>query len=89
VGLQLVRVSDQDRTLFFCGDIIPTTAHLRSPWVMSYDLYPLTVIEEKKMILAQAVEEGWILFFEHDPTIAACTVKEQSGEVVVDQVVPF
>jgi glyoxylase-like metal-dependent hydrolase (beta-lactamase superfamily II) len=89
VGLQLVRVSDQDRTLFFCGDIIPTTAHLRSPWVMSYDLYPLTVIEEKKMILAQAVEERWILFFEHDPTIAACTVKEQGGEVVVDQVVLF
>jgi hypothetical protein len=41
------------------------------------------------MILAQAVEEDWILFFEHDPSIAACTVKEENGEIAVDRVVPF
>jgi hypothetical protein len=56
---------------------------------MAYDLYPLTVIEEKRMILAQAAEEKWTLFFEHDPLVAACTVKEQDGQVVVDQVIPF
>ncbi|HYR56739.1 MAG TPA: MBL fold metallo-hydrolase, partial [Myxococcaceae bacterium] len=89
VGLQLVRVSDGDQTLVFCGDLIPTVSHLRSSWVMAYDLYPLTVIEEKRMILAQAVEEKWTLFFEHDPLVAACTVKEQDGQVVVDQVIPF
>ena len=89
VGLQLVRVTDHGGTLFFCGDIIPTTSHLRSPWTMAYDLYPLTVLEEKKMILAQAVEEGWMLFFEHDPRIAACTVKEDAGEVTVDEVMAF
>jgi glyoxylase-like metal-dependent hydrolase (beta-lactamase superfamily II) len=89
VGLQLVRVSDGDQTLVFCGDLIPTVSHLRSSWVMAYDLYPLTVIEEKRMILAQAAEEKWTLFFEHDPLVAACTVKEQDGQVVVDQVIPF
>jgi glyoxylase-like metal-dependent hydrolase (beta-lactamase superfamily II) len=87
VGLQLVRVMDGERALVYCGDIIPTTAHLRASWIMAYDLYPLTTIEEKNMILAQAVEEGSMLFFEHDPEIAACTVKEQDGEVVVDHVV--
>lgn len=87
VGLQLVRVTDGDRSLVFCADLIPTVAHLRSSWSMGYDLYPLTVIEEKKMLLAQAMEDGWILFFEHDPQIAACTVKEEGGEVVVDRVV--
>jgi len=89
VGLQLVRVSDGDQTLVFCGDLIPTVSHLRSSWVMAYDLYPLTVIEEKRMILAQAAEEKWTLFFEHDPLVAACTVKEQDGQVVVDQVIAF
>jgi glyoxylase-like metal-dependent hydrolase (beta-lactamase superfamily II) len=89
VGLQLPQITDDDRSVFYCGDIIPTTAHLRSSWGMAYDLYPLTVIEEKKMILAQAAEERWTLFFEHDPRIAACTVKEENGEVVVDQVVSF
>ena len=87
VGLQLVKVGNGDQTVAFCGDLVPTTAHLRASWVMAYDLYPLTAIEEKKLLLAQAAEEGWVLFFEHDPNVAACTVKEEQGEVVVNEVV--
>ena len=89
VGLQLVRVGEDEQSLVFCGDLVPTSSHLRSSWQMAYDLYPLTTIEEKKMVLAQAVEDGSMLFFEHDPAIAACTVKDVNGQVVVDRVVPF
>ena len=85
----MVRVTDGDDSLVYCGDLVPTTAHLRSSWIMAYDLYPLTVIEEKKMILANAVEEGTVVFFEHDPQVAACTVKDEGGEVVVDRLVEF
>ncbi|MCS7213615.1 MAG: hypothetical protein NZ927_05290 [Candidatus Calescibacterium sp.] len=42
---------------------------------MSYDIQPLVTIEEKKKILKRAVEEGWILFFEHDPFSDCATVK--------------
>jgi glyoxylase-like metal-dependent hydrolase (beta-lactamase superfamily II) len=88
VGLQLVRVETEAGTCVFCGDLVPTTAHLKPAWVAAYDLYPLTVIEEKKQLLAQALEEHWVLFFEHDPNVAACTVKDDgSGNVVVDRVV--
>lgn len=88
VGLQLVRIEDADQTMVYCGDLVPTTSHLRVPWVAAYDLYPLTVIEEKKQLLAQALEEKWMLFFEHDPNVAACTVKDEGkGHVVVDAVV--
>jgi glyoxylase-like metal-dependent hydrolase (beta-lactamase superfamily II) len=86
VGLQLVRVERGGKTVVFCGDLVPTTAHLKAAWVAAYDLYPLTVIEEKKQLLAQAVEEGWILFLEHDPVVAACTVTEREGHAVVDEV---
>jgi len=88
VGLQLVRLESQDQTLVFCGDLIPTTAHLKPAWVAAYDLYPLTSIEEKKQLVAQAVEEQWTLFFEHDPNIAACTVKDDGhGRVEVDRAI--
>lgn len=89
VGLQLVRVTDGDRGVVFCGDLIPTSSHFKPSWAMAYDLYPLTLMEEKKMLLAQAVEERWILFFEHDPEIAGCTVREEEGETVVDEVIAF
>ncbi len=89
VGLQLVRLEAPGKTLVFCGDLIPTTAHLRTPWVASFDLYPLTTVEEKKQLLAQAVEENWLLFFEHDPQISVCTVKDDgSGHVIVDEITP-
>jgi glyoxylase-like metal-dependent hydrolase (beta-lactamase superfamily II) len=87
VGLQLVRITDGDASLVFCGDLVPTSAHLKPAWVMAYDLYPLTTIEEKKFLLAEAVESRTILFLEHDPELAACTVREQDGQVVVDEVV--
>jgi glyoxylase-like metal-dependent hydrolase (beta-lactamase superfamily II) len=87
VGLQLVRLSDGEASLVFCGDLVPTSAHLKPAWVMAYDLYPLTTIEEKKFLLAEAVESRTLLFLEHDPEIAVCTVREQDGQVVVDEVV--
>lgn len=87
VGMQLVRLEHGDEALVFCGDLVPTTAHLHAPWVSALDLYPLTSIEEKKQVLAQAVEERWRLVFTRDPLVAACTVKDDGcGHVVVDEV---
>lgn len=88
VGLQLVRVYEPEgRCLVFCADLVPTTAHLRPAWAMAYDLQPLTVLEEKTELLAQAAESGWILAFEHDPNIAACTVREVEGEIQLAEVI--
>jgi hypothetical protein len=38
-------------------------------------------------LVAQALEDGWRLFFSRDPNIAICTVRDDgSGQVVVDRV---
>lgn len=87
VGLQLVRVSAEGKSWVFCGDLIPTSAHLKPAWVAAYDLEPLVVMKEKKQLLAQAVKDNWVLFLEHDPNVAACTVKDRAGDVVVEDVV--
>lgn len=47
-GQQIVKVTDGSTTLVYCGDLIPTSTHVRLPWVMGYDLDPLTLMEEKK-----------------------------------------
>jgi glyoxylase-like metal-dependent hydrolase (beta-lactamase superfamily II) len=76
-GQQLPRISDGEKTLFYCGDLFPTSAHLPIPFVMSYDLDPVQAMREKKEIIEQAFREQWLLFFEHDPEVAACyPVKE-------------
>lgn len=79
VGMQLVRVHGDDRHLTFCADLLPTHLHVKPAWIMAYDLYPLTTLEEKKMLLAQTLEEDGILFFEHDAQLAAGRLTERDG----------
>lgn len=55
---------------FFLGDMCPTHAHLPLPWIMGYDVEPLVTLETKRRILRQAEDEGWLLIFEHDASVA-------------------
>ncbi len=74
-GMILPVISDNKNTLVYGADLIPTSAHLSLPWVMSYDVQPTVTIEEKKQLYRAAVKDNWILFFEHDPDIVACTIQ--------------
>lgn len=65
--IQLVSIRSEGKTAVFLGDIIPTTTHLRLPYIMGYDLFPLDTLKAKKEILTQAAHEKWLLIFEHDP----------------------
>jgi glyoxylase-like metal-dependent hydrolase (beta-lactamase superfamily II) len=69
VAQQLVLIDGKHTRLLYAADMIPTTAHIPLPWVMSYDLQPVVTIEEKEKILEKAIREGWLLFFEHDPRV--------------------
>ena len=54
---------------FYLADLVPTAAHLPLPWIMGYDVEPLVTLETKRRILKRAVDEDWLLIFEHDATI--------------------
>jgi glyoxylase-like metal-dependent hydrolase (beta-lactamase superfamily II) len=84
-GQQMVKISDGKTTLLYCGDVIPTSSHVRLAWIMGYDLEPLTLIEEKKKILSQAAPGNWYLYFEHDPYCDAATVQAQGSDFAVTE----
>ena len=77
-GLRAVKVPGHNRDMcivlidgggekaVFWADLVPTTAHVATPWVMGFDLYPLTTMENKQVWLPRAAEEGWLCVFEHD-----------------------
>lgn len=52
--------------LCFLGDLVPTQWHLPLPWIMGYDVEPLVTLESKRVLLARAVAEDWVVMFEHD-----------------------
>lgn len=71
--------------LAFTGDVIPTLAHLPPPWVMAYDLYPLTTIDEKLTLYDRCRREGLKLAFPHDPAIAMVELMGETDKPIVAQ----
>ena len=57
------------QTACFLADVCPTSAHLPLPWIMGYDVEPLVTLESKRALFDEAAREGWLLVFEHDPTV--------------------
>jgi len=88
-GQQLPRISGEEGTLFYCGDLVPTQHHLSEPYVMAYDLDPVRTMAEKVPLLERAADENWILFFEHDDALAAARVTREGGRVRRGDAVDF
>ncbi len=65
--MQLIKAGDGETTLFYLADLIPTAGHVPLPYIMGYDLFPLTTLEEKRKYLKNISEGNWTVFFEHDP----------------------
>jgi glyoxylase-like metal-dependent hydrolase (beta-lactamase superfamily II) len=79
-NMQCVKLTGGDQTAFFFADLVPTTAHLALPWIMGYDLYPMTTLENKKKWIPEAIREGWIALFAHDPKVPAAYLRERDGK---------
>lgn len=77
---QCVKIVSGGKTALYLGDLIPTTVHLKLPWIMGYDLYPLETLRMKDELLSRAFSDNWLLIFEHDPEIAAGYLKKDGEE---------
>lgn len=74
-AMSCVKIEARDETLLFLADLIPTTGHLKIPYVMGYDLRPMETCREKRALLDEAARHDWRLVFEHDPDTASCRVE--------------
>jgi glyoxylase-like metal-dependent hydrolase (beta-lactamase superfamily II) len=85
---QLVRIETQGRVAVFVADLMPTTAHVDEAWIMGYDLFPVDTLFYKKEFLREAIRGEYVIFFEHDPEVAAGIVRESNGRKSVERVTP-
>ena len=70
------KVSYSGKEVVFMADLLPTAGHIPLPYIMGYDVRPLTTLEEKRRFLNLAVKEGYCLFMEHDAHNQIITLKE-------------
>jgi glyoxylase-like metal-dependent hydrolase (beta-lactamase superfamily II) len=64
--MQAVLITSGGKTACYISDLVPTTHHLDVAWCMSYDLFPVETMEQKKRFYAEAVEQQWLVIFTHD-----------------------
>ncbi len=83
---QAVFIASEGQKAIFLGDLIPTATHIPLPYIMAYDLFPLTTLETKRTLLTQAYEEHWLLIFQHDPKVRMGYLKRESGRFLLQEV---
>jgi glyoxylase-like metal-dependent hydrolase (beta-lactamase superfamily II) len=73
-SMQCWRLQSGSQTVFGFADLIPMRAHVKLPWIMGYDLYPVETLESKKKLLPEAIREGWLCLFYHEPEDPLCRI---------------
>ena len=71
-SMMLPQITYKNRTIVFMADLLPSAGHIPLPYVMAYDMFPLTTLGEKKSFLTEAAEKNYVLFFEHDAQRECC-----------------
>ena len=75
-SMQCWQLDRDGKTIFGFADLVPMRAHVRFPWIMGYDLYPVETLEAKKRLIPQAAREKWICLFYHDADEPLCRLVE-------------
>ena len=73
--MMLPQIQYKGRSIVYMADLLPSAAHLPLPYVMAYDMFPLTTLKEKKSFLQEAVANDYLLYFEHDAVNECCTLQ--------------
>ena len=84
---QVVMIESGGKTAVFTADMYPTTLHVPDPWIMGYDLHPMDTLAFKRAFAKEAVAKEYLLFFEHEPSLAAGYLREKDGKRFVERLI--
>jgi glyoxylase-like metal-dependent hydrolase (beta-lactamase superfamily II) len=84
-AMMLPLISYKGKKVLYMADLLPSVGHLPLPYVMAYDMFPLKTLNEKKIFLNEALENEYILYFEHDPVNECCTLQQTEKGIRVKE----
>lgn len=85
-AMMLPQIKYKGKTIVYMADLLPSVAHIPMPYIMGYDMFPLTTLKEKKSFLQEAVNHDYVLFFEHDPLHECCTLQQTEKGIRVKEI---
>lgn len=69
-------INNEGKIIVFAADLLPTVGHIPLAYIPSYDTRPLLSMGEKERFLQQAVQQEYLIFFEHDAHHELCTLHQ-------------
>ena len=69
-------INYKGKTIVYMADLMPAVAHVSLSWIMAYDMHPLITFQEKQDFLEEALQNDYILFFEHDIYQECCNLQQ-------------
>lgn len=83
---QMVFINGSKENAIYWSDIMPTTNHLKFPYIMGYDMYPMETFAAKKKFVPSAAQGRSICFWEHETSIAQGRIISDGKEYRIEKV---
>jgi methylmalonyl-CoA epimerase len=77
---QIAVIESGGRQAAYVADLMPTSAHLPPAWIMGFDLFPMETLAAKKALVQEAEARRTLIFFAHDPAVAAGILTNVNGK---------
>lgn len=85
-SMMLPQIEYKGKTILYMADLLPSVGHIPLPYIMSYDVRPLTTMQERQSYWQEIVDREYILFFEHDSVNECCTLQHTEKGIRVKDI---
>lgn len=79
---QAILVDGGGERVIYPADIMPSSAHIRVPYVAAVDLDPAVTMQQKRWLNERMLKDDWIIAFDHDLAFKFAKFKEgEKGKI--------
>lgn len=85
-GHQVIEAASGDTTVVYYADIVPSSHHVRVPYVAAVDLDPLRTMEVKRGLVEKLIDKKHAIVFDHDTDIKVGALSRDGKKVTVNKI---
>ncbi len=85
-GHQAIEITSRDITVVYYADIIPSSHHVKVPYVAAVDLDPLKTMDVKRAVIGRLLENNGMIAFDHDINIKIGHLSRDNDKILVNKV---
>jgi len=86
-GHQAVEATSEGFTVVYYADIVPSSHHIRIPYVAAVDLDPLQTMKVKRRLVQRLLDDkNMAIAFDHDLDIKIGRLADENGKILVNKI---